>query len=305
MDAADHPPTRCERRWSAASSGKSGGEAKWLRYRFRVLDRLQLREMPGARRTERISQRDLEVLEFIARYGVLPRGVVARWAETGRAATAARERRLREAGLVEVLPGLGDSGRLVLCTRRGLQAVGREELSTPRFAPAMLRHSAAAARVAVQLERAGRRVLSEREIEARECAEGRRVFSVECRSGRFHRPDLVILPPDSPSASDCGVIQPIAVEVELTDKSARRLDEILRAWRRSLAAGQFGRVLYRCSARALPYLERAVARVGGEWAIDVEPLERGGSLFGHCRGVGVDGSLRMLPALACGSGCRP
>jgi hypothetical protein len=61
------------------------------------------------------------------------------------------------------------------------------------------------------------RVLSEREIEARERAEGSRVFSVECRSGRFHRPDLIVLgdPPE-------------AIEVELTDKkSVRRLDELL------------------------------------------------------------------------------
>jgi hypothetical protein len=45
---------------------------------------------------------DLEVLEFIARQGVVPREAVAIWADTRRAVTAARERRLREAGLVEV-----------------------------------------------------------------------------------------------------------------------------------------------------------------------------------------------------------
>lgn len=249
-------------------------------------------------------------MEFVGRFGVIPRQLAAEWAGTGRAVTAARERRLREAGLVEVLSGLGDSGRLALCTRRGLGAIGREELSTPRFSPTTLRHSAVAASVTVQLERSGHRVLSEREIEARERAEGRRVLSAQGRSGRYHRPDLVILPPDFPFALDWGpawpsssrtqggqrgertdvreqdgstedaemrratrVIQPIAIEVELTDKSAHRLDELLRAWRRSLAARQFGRVCYLCSPRALPYLERAVGRLGGEWAIDVEALE--------------------------------
>jgi len=198
----------------------------------------------------------------VARFGVIPRQVVAEWADTGRAVTAARERRLREAGLVEVLPGLGDSGRLCLCTRRGLRAIDREELSTPRFSPATLRHSAVAARVVAQLERAGHRVLSEREIEARERAEGRRVLSAQVRGGRYHRPDLVLLgnPPE-------------AVEVELTDKSARRLDEILRAWRRSLAARQFGRVRYLCSSRAMPYVSRAAGHIGSEWAVDVEALE--------------------------------
>jgi ABC-type nitrate/sulfonate/bicarbonate transport system permease component len=72
---------------------------------------------------------------------------------------------------------------------------------------------------------------------------------------------------------------PIAVEVELTDKSARRLDEILRAWRRSLAAGQFDRVRYLCSPRALPYVSRAVKRMGGEWTVDVVALEGSGDLL--------------------------
>src|SRR5262245_45661131 len=124
--------------------------------------------MPGGKRTDRISERDLAVLEFVARFGIVPREVVALWAGTGRAVTSARDRRLREAGLVEVLPGVGDSGRLVLCTRDGLRAVFRGELSVPRFSPGIVRHTAAVARVAVALEREGHRVLSEREIFAAE-----------------------------------------------------------------------------------------------------------------------------------------
>jgi hypothetical protein len=92
---------------------------------------------------------------------------------------------------------------------------------------------------------AGLGVLSEREIEARERAEGRRVFSAECRGGRHHRPDLILLG-DSPEA----------IEVELSAKSARRLDEIMRAWWRSLGREQFSKVRYRCSAPVLPYLKR-------------------------------------------------
>ncbi len=285
--------------------------------------------MSGGKRTERVTERDLEVLEFVARFGVIPREVVARWAGTGRAVTAARERRLREAGLVEVLAGLGNSGRLVLCTPRGLQTIGRGELPRARFSPGRLRHDAAAARVAAELEGGGRRVLSEREIEARERGEGRRVLSAQCSNGRYHRPDLVILPPDSPSApersnefstevsstaawepqgpssprtqgeafagrkgepEDTGMRRapaaPIAVEVELTDKSARRLDEILRAWRRSLGREQFGRVRYLCSGSALPYVSRALTRIGGDSGVDIEPLECGSSLAGIAAGVG-------------------
>lgn len=95
-------------------------------------------EMPCGRRTGRISGRDLQVLELVARVGMVPRQVVALWAGTGRAVTLARERRLREPGLLEVLPGVGDSGRLLSCTREGLRAVSRTELPVPRFSPGRL-----------------------------------------------------------------------------------------------------------------------------------------------------------------------
>jgi hypothetical protein len=229
--------------------------------------------MPGGRRTDRISQRDLEVLEFVVRYGVVPRETVALWAGTGRGVTAARERRLREAGLIEVLPGFGNSGRLVLCTRQGLRAAGRGGLPAPRFSPATLLHSAAVASVAAKLEREGHRLLSEREIFARERAKGKRILSAQCPGGRYHRPDLILL--GNPNE---------AIEVELTDKSARRLDELLRAWRRSVAARQFGRVRYLCSPRALPYVERAVERTSTDTVIDVEPLEQGGGQFALAAG---------------------
>jgi hypothetical protein len=216
--------------------------------------------MPGGRRTERISQRDLEVLEFVARFGVLPRRAVAIWAGTARAVTAARERRLREAGLIEVRPGFGDSGRIVICKRAGLRAACREELPTPTPSPASLVHSAASAHVAAQLEHQGHRVLSEREIAATERAEGKRIYSAQHRE-RFHRPDLVLL--DDP---------PVAIEVELTAKSPRRLQDILRAWRGTLARKQFGLIRYLCSPRAFGCVERAADRVRLNRGIEIERL---------------------------------
>ncbi len=47
----------------------------------------------------------------------------------------------------------------------------------------------------------------------------------------------------------------------------------MRAWRRSLAVGQFGRVRYLCSPQALSYVERAVTRTGTGWAVGVEMLK--------------------------------
>jgi hypothetical protein len=197
----------------------------------------------------------------VARYGVVPREVVALWAGTGRAVTAARERRLRKAGLVEVLAGFGETARLVLCTRRGLRAVGRSELPLPRFSAGRVHHTAIVARIGAQLEAAGHEVLSEREIFARERTEGNRILSAECRSGRYHRPDLVVL--GDPNE---------AIEVELTDKSARRLDALLRAWRLAVTRRQFARVLYLCAPQALPYVQRAAQRTRSERCISVEAL---------------------------------
>jgi hypothetical protein len=68
--------------------------------------------------------------------------------------------------------------------------------------------------------------------------------------------------------------RPEAIEIELTDKSARRLDELIRAWRRTVATRQFARVCYLCSPRAFPYVTRAVKRIRATSAIDVELLEQ-------------------------------
>jgi hypothetical protein len=209
--------------------------------------------MPGGKRTDRVSERDLEVLDFVARFGTVPREVVALWARTGKAVTEARERRLRLAGLVEVLPGVGDTGRLVLCTRDGLRAVFRSELPVPRFCPGTVRHTAAAARVAVDLERQGVRVLSEREIFAHERAAGERIFSAPLTARRFHRPDLILR------------AKPVqAIEVELTAKAAWRLDGILRGWRHAILEGKVERVRYECSERAFRGLRQSVERVRAE-----------------------------------------
>jgi hypothetical protein len=248
--------------------------------RSRIWKRLESR-MKAVRRTERITERDLEVLEFVARFGMVPREVVGLWAGTGRAVTAARERRLREVGLVEVWPGIGSSGRLVLCKRSGLQAVSRDELSTPRPSLASVHHSAVVARVGAQLERAGLRVLSEREILALERAKAKRIYSAR-RGEAYHRPDLVLL-----GESD------EAIEVELTAKAARRLDEILRAWRRVVARGQFGSVRYLCGPRTLPGVERALQAPVFRQAISAERLQ---SSDGRLR-LSVDGLRTILKPL--------
>jgi hypothetical protein len=217
--------------------------------------------MPGGRRTERISERDLEVLEFVVRYGLVSREAVRTWARTGRSVTLARERRLREGGLVSVLPAVGDSGPLLLATRLALRLLCRTELPTPRFSPGRAIHDAIVSRVGAALEAAGEVLLSEREILATERAKGNRIYSAKRPDGGHHRPDLIRLtdPPD-------------AIEVELTDKAAPRLDEILRSWRRASVSAKVGRVIYLCDPRAARYLERSIARTHTDHWVLMEPL---------------------------------
>lgn len=219
--------------------------------------------MSNQNTTGYISRRDIEVLEFIARFGVVPRGAVATWAQTSRTVTLGRERRLREAGLVEVRCGIWGEGKLLACTKAGLRVAGHGELRPARFRLETVGHEAAVAELAARLERAGERVLSEREMLAQERAEGERSFSARLGSGRFHRADLLRTTDGGP---------PEAIEVELTAKGAARLDELLRAWRRTVAERRLARVVYRCPPRTRGVLERAIKRTRTQAAVAVEEL---------------------------------
>ena len=69
-----------------------------------------------------------------------------------------------------------------------------------------------------------------------------------------------------PGIGDSGRIvlgdPPEAIEVELSDKSNRRLDEILKGWRWTVAEKKVSRVRYLCAPKALPYVERAIEPSG-------------------------------------------
>jgi hypothetical protein len=221
--------------------------------------------MPGGRRTDRVNQRDIEVLEFIARYGTVPRRAVATWAGSGRTVSFERERRLRLADLIVVRRGFDDDERLLAATPRGPRACNRIELRAARPSPATIHHEAVLAQLGAALERGGAKLLSEREILALERAEGRHLLSAELANGRFHRADLVSLNDDGCPHG--------AIEVELSVKGAARLDALLRAWRLAVAERRLSRVVYHCSARTRPFVERAIERTRTEQVIETVELE--------------------------------
>ncbi len=203
------------------------------------------------------------MLDFVARFGIVPRSAVEVWARTKRSTTLARERRLRDAGLVDVCHGALGEPRILVCTSMGLRAVGRSDLRPARFSLATLGHESIVAEIAATLERQGERMLSEREMLAAERAGGERLFSAELSGGRAHRADLV---------RSMGVGPPEAIEVELVAKAATRLDELLRAWRRAVAERRLSRVVYRCRPQVKEVVERAVQRTRTAGTIEVEEL---------------------------------
>lgn len=221
--------------------------------------------MAGGKRSERLSARDVEVLGFIARFGLVPREAVATWASTARSVTFARERRLRREGLIEVGSEFWGAERLIVPTAAGLRLSGYRHLGAARISSASATHEARVARLAAQMESEGARLLSEREVMAYERAEGRRLYSLKIEGGRrLHRCDLIA------EAEDGG--PPVAIEVELSLKGASRLDLILRSWRRAVAEGRFCGVLYRCSPRAFDGVRRAVERTATGSYVRVEEL---------------------------------
>ncbi len=219
--------------------------------------------MPHGRRSDRINRRDLESLAFVARFGVVPRRVLAARTRSGRTVSLERERRLRLAGLLEVRRAIDDHERHLFATRQGLRSCGHADLQVARPSPATVAHEATAAGLGARLELEGERILSEREILARERAEGARVFSAALAGGRFHRPDLIRLVPEGAEA----------IEVELTAKGAARLDVILRAWRFAVAEGRLTGVVYHCMPRTRPLVEKAIARTATGAMIKVVDLD--------------------------------
>jgi hypothetical protein len=219
----------------------------------------------GGRRTDNISSRDMDVLGFVARFGVVPRTAVETWASTGRTVTLERERRLREAGLIEVRCGVWGAGKLLLPTRAGLRASGHGDLGAARLSLASVDHESAVAALAARIERRGERTLSEREIVALERVRGDRALSAQLTARRFHRADLIVVGEDGMRD---------AIEVELTAKGSPRLNELLRAWRRAVAERRLQRVVYLCRPRSLRVVERAIARTRTGAAISVWELER-------------------------------
>jgi hypothetical protein len=211
------------------------------------------------------------LLRWTARLGAVTAEAVAdRWQVTlgsarGRLAAAERKRLLvRRRPLV-------DEPALYTLTRAGRRAAGVPAGAPCRVSPANAMHLIACAHAAAALERCycGYTAVGEREL-VRLSREGEGAL-VCARLGRdpsgvptWHRPDLALLAPLDAAE------RPVAVEVELTVKSPRRLEEICRAWAR---CRDVGGVIYLTAPGVEPALERAIGRADASTKVVVVPLD--------------------------------
>jgi hypothetical protein len=201
-----------------------------------------------------ISHARLDVLQWTARVGAVTAEALADRQRTTVATARSRLRAAEKRGLLARRAPLAGRPPLYTITRAGLRVAGSRGLEPARVSPASAWHLIVCARVAAALERCypDHLVLGERELrrDEREC--GRPLASALLGRGRdgqplVHRPDLVLWP----TGADTSL--PVAVEVELTVKSPRRLAGICLAWARCRCVAG---VLY----LAAPGVERALAR---------------------------------------------
>jgi hypothetical protein len=216
-----------------------------------------------------VTDRDRSVVCWIAAIGAArAQDVMARF---GMGRTVAY-RRLGELVAQRVLRAVRFSVAqpLYVATREALAWAGLEDDEPAHVGIATARHWALCAQLAVVLERAERCVVwGEPRLRAAERDAEQPIASAQLGTlpdgrARLRRPDLVLFPRD-------GSALPVAVEVELSVKAARRLQAICRAWARCRIVRE---VWYYAPAEVAGAVSRAVSVVHGEDAIRVLLLER-------------------------------
>lgn len=180
----------------------------------------------------RLTERDLSVAAFIDRVGVATPDQVRHRFGLSEPMCWRRLRALREHGRAKAARPL--AGPSVLYPA-----------GTPVPSVGHLDHALAATSVALALELQGAEVVTERQMRRDEYrAKDRTLWSIPMAAGQgigrqpTHRPDMVIVEAH-------GLV---AVEVELTRKSERRLGQLMAAWARQ---GRYHEVRYRCRSAFL------------------------------------------------------
>ena len=179
-----------------------------------------------------VTDRDRAIAEWIGRLGAASAAdVMARFGMGRDSRPTGVSRRSSTRGCWRRSACCTAQPALYVATRDGLQWARLARLEPCRVGVASARHFALCAQLAVVLERSepAYRVWSEREVRVAELDAGGPVASAELGRlpdgrQRLRRADLILMPRDEGH-------RPVAIEVELAVKWARRLEAICRAGR--------------------------------------------------------------------------
>jgi hypothetical protein len=217
-----------------------------------------------------VTGRDRVIVEWIGRLGAASADDVMARFGMGRSQTYERLRALVVEDLLATRRLVHGQPTLYVATRDGLAWGGLHEFDVCRVSVALTRHWALCARLAVVLERVEPevQVWGERELRAAELDAGSAIASAQLGRlpdgrARLRRPDLVLVPGEHGR-------RPVAVEVELSVKGARRLEGICRAWARCRLVES---VRYYATPLAGHAVARVVDRVGAGDVIEIHSLD--------------------------------
>ncbi len=214
--------------------------------------------------------REREIVSWVARLGAVSVEQIGRRFGVGRSVAYEQVRRLVEFGLLERTQTTIGDPTLISATRDGITYAGLE-LRRPAIRIGEVDHWLACADVAIELEHryGADRLLTERELRFQAQLTGKPIGAAklgETMNGysRLHWPDLAV-------RVDEGLV---VYEVELTAKAKRRLEAIVRAWRR--ARDHVERCVYLClpATPTQQLVEGAVRRVAAEDRVRVAELRR-------------------------------
>jgi hypothetical protein len=211
------------------------------------------------------------IVHWAARIGAVTAEAAADHLDATTASARARLLAAERAQLLARQRPLAGAPSLYTVTATGLRVAGMGRLGPCRVSASNARHLIACAWVAAALERCypHQRVMGERELRQDESARGGELASALIGIGAdgrrlLHRPDLVVLPCVEEDAL------PVAVEVELSVKSPRRLAGICRAWARCRCVAG---TLYIAPPQVRRAVERAVDEIGASERIIVIGLD--------------------------------
>lgn len=211
--------------------------------------------------------RDGQIVDWIGRLGAagaehaMRRFCLSRTVAYGRLSSLVRDGLLEHQAILYARPGV------YLATTAGLRWQGNQRLGRCTLSAGGFEHAWQIARVAVELEvrLPDWLVLSEREIRAEELDAGKLVASAQVGVAAdrpvLHRPDLALVGTDG---------RVVAIEIELSVKSATRLVAICRGWAR---ARHLDHVYYLAALPPARAVERAIRTTSAADRITVVGLD--------------------------------